>query len=88
MYQAFGYAYGVNFDEIKEPLNSFRTFNKFFTRELVDGARPISDELDINSVCSPCDGKILSHGVVDSTNCTIDCVKGSNYRLDEFLFGY
>jgi len=43
MYQAFGYAYGVNFDEIKEPLNSFRTFNKFFTRELVDSARPISD---------------------------------------------
>lgn len=30
----------------------------------------------------------MSHGEVDSTNCTIDCVKGNNYRLDEFLFGY
>jgi phosphatidylserine decarboxylase len=27
MYKAFGYFYGVNFEEIKEDLNSFRTFN-------------------------------------------------------------
>ena len=42
---------------------------------------------DLN-MCSPCDGKILSHGDVDSINCTIDCVKGNDYRLDEFLFGF
>jgi hypothetical protein len=27
MYKAFGFMYGVNFDEIDKPLNSFRTFN-------------------------------------------------------------
>jgi phosphatidylserine decarboxylase len=39
-------------------------------------------------MCSPCDGKIASHGKVDTVNCTIDCVKGHDYRLDEFLLGY
>ena len=39
------------------------------------------------SLCSPCDGKILRHGVVNNINCTIDCIKGYDYRLDEFLFG-
>jgi len=69
-------------------LNSFRTFNQFFTRELVENARPISDPQNINTVCSPCDGKILSWGEVDSTHGTIECIKGNSYRLDEFLFGY
>jgi phosphatidylserine decarboxylase len=27
IYKAFGSIYGVNFDEIKVPLNSFRNFN-------------------------------------------------------------
>ena len=39
------------------------------------------------TMCSPCDGRILSSGEVDSLNCTIDCIKGHNYRLDEFIFG-
>lgn len=66
MYKAFGNMYGVNFDEIKVPMNSFRTFNQFFTRELVENARPITDPLDVYSLVSPCDGKILSSGDVDS----------------------
>jgi phosphatidylserine decarboxylase len=80
--------YGVNWAEIKEPLNSFRTFNQFFTRELVDNARPIDKEHDLYSLCSPCDGRILSFGDVDSKQSTVDCVKGANYRVDEFLFGH
>jgi phosphatidylserine decarboxylase len=39
-------------------------------------------------MCSPVDGKILRHGDVDNINCTIDCIKGHDYRLDEFLFGF
>ena len=41
IYRAFGFLYGVNFNEIAEPLNSFRTFNQFFTRELIPDARKI-----------------------------------------------
>lgn len=88
MYQGFGYFYGVNFDEIKvDDINKFRTFNQFFTRELKEGSRSIENEGDTATLCSPCDGRVLSYGTVDSLNSTIDCVKGHTYRLDEFLFG-
>lgn len=80
--------YGVNFDEIKaDDINKFRTFNQFFTRELKEGSRTLENEGDHGTLCSPCDGRVLSHGTVDSVNSTIDCVKGHTYRLDEFLFG-
>ena len=89
IYRGFGWLYGVNFDEIKvDDINTFKTFNQFFTRELKDGARTIHEPDNEKSLCSPCDGKVLSFGNVDSLNCTIDCIKGHNYRLDEFLFGY
>ena len=35
-------AYNVDMSEGEEELNAFRTFNAFFTRKLVDGARPIA----------------------------------------------
>jgi len=89
LYSAFGKVYGVNFNDILvQDLNQFRTFNEFFTRELHPDARAIHDIQNDLNMCSPCDGKILSHGDVDSLNCTIDCIKGHNYRLDEFLFGF
>lgn len=63
MYQGFGYMYGVNFEEIKvDDINKFRTFNKFFTRELKEGSRTIENELDNKTMCSPCDGRVLSFG--------------------------
>ena len=37
---------------------------------------------------APCDGRVLSFGTVDSDMCTMDCIKGNAYRVDEFLFGY
>lgn len=81
--------YGVNFDEIKiDDINKFRTFNQFFTREIKDDARFIENEFYQKTLCSPCDGRILSYGTVDSLKSTIDCVKGHNYRLDEFIFGF
>lgn len=89
MYKGFGWIYGVNFDEIKvEDLNNFRTFNKFFTRELKEGSRKIDNEHDPLTLCSPCDGRVLSHGFVNNLTSCIDCIKGHNYQLDEFLFGY
>jgi phosphatidylserine decarboxylase precursor len=39
-------------------------------------------------MCSPVDGRILRHGDVNHANCTIDCIKGHEYRIDEFLFGF
>ena len=50
--------------------------------------RPIFEARETKTLCCPCDGKILSFGEVNSLKCTIDCLKGHDYRLDEFLFGY
>ena len=89
MYLAFGKLYGVNFEEIKvSDINQFRTFNQFFTREIKEDARNIVNEGDIKTICSPCDGRVLSFGMVDSLKTSMDCIKGHSYRLDEFLFGY
>lgn len=89
VYLGFGKLYGVDFSDILvEDLNEFRTFNQFFTRELKPEARQIDDRSNEKSMCSPCDGRILSFGEVNTLKCTIDCIKGHEYRLDEFLFGY
>lgn len=53
-YRTFGNVFGVDFDEVKEPLDSFASLNAFFVRELKDGARPIDAAAD--AVVSPCDG--------------------------------
>jgi phosphatidylserine decarboxylase len=88
-YKSFGVLYGVNFDEIKiKDLNQFRTWNQFFTRELEEGARVIVGENDEKTLVSPCDGKIMRIGQIDSDASSIACVKGNDYRLDEFLLGY
>ena len=39
-------------------------------------------------MCSPCDGRVLSCGKINSEYSTIDCVKGRSYILDEFMLGY
>ncbi len=88
LYRAFGKAYGVNFDEIKEGnLANFRCFNEFFTRELKEEARPIENEYSKTSLASPVDARVLTIGEVDTVGSRIDCIKGHSYPLDEFLFG-
>jgi len=69
-------------------LRDFETFNKFFTRELKDGVRKIQNPKDMNTITSPCDGRVLTCGEISTANSTIDCVKGRSYRLDEFMLGY
>lgn len=69
-------------------LKFYENFNRFFTRKLREGVRKITKPKDKTHMCSPCDGRVLSHGEVSSIDSTIDCVKGRSYRLDEFLLGY
>jgi phosphatidylserine decarboxylase len=89
IYGAFGKVYGINFSEMKiESLTEFETFNKFFTRELKDGVRTISNPEVHTNLCSPCDGTVLTCGLINQKENTIDCVKGRSYRLDEFMLGH
>lgn len=80
--------YGVNFEEMKHTdLKFYETFNKFFTRELKEGARKIEGPSDKTTITSPCDGRVLSFGEISTSDATIDCVKGRSYGLDEFMLG-
>lgn len=68
-------------------LKFYETFNKFFTRELKEGARNVERVEDQTTISSPCDGRVLSCGEISTADATIDCVKGRSYRLDEFMLG-
>jgi phosphatidylserine decarboxylase len=78
----FARAYGVDLTEAANAdLDSFATFNEFFTRELKAGARPIADGAD--TIAAPADGVLTEHGPVDGGR--IYQAKGSPYTLAELL---
>jgi phosphatidylserine decarboxylase len=76
-------AYGINMQEakLKQP-SDFATFNDFFTRELAEGARTISDNDDL---CYPVDGAISQQG--DIVDGQLIQAKGFNYSLTSLLGG-
>jgi len=74
--------------EVSDPdFASYETFTKFFTRTLKAGVRNVAEPSNGKSMCSPCDGRVLTWGLINSEFSTIDCVKGRSYRLDEFMLG-
>ena len=89
MIRLFSAVYGVKIEEAtRDRFEQYNTFTDFFTRTLKPEARVISAKDDETSICSPCDGRILTIGKVCTIDSTIDCVKGRSYRLDEFLLGH
>jgi phosphatidylserine decarboxylase len=87
LFGLFSWIYGVKINEATRRFSEYRTFTDFFTRLLKPGIRPIYRETDPYSLCAPCDGTVLSKGIINSVDSTIDCVKGRSYRLDEFMLG-
>lgn len=55
--------YGINVDEIAQPVGSFTTFNDFFTRTLKPHVRPIPHDPQV--IISPADGNVL---VIENVN--------------------
>ena len=90
LYHWFSNYMGIKLNELPAgtDLNHFTSFNEFFTRQIDLSIRPIADANDSTTLCSPCDGTIVSTGSVNTAKCTIDCVKGYDYMLEEFLFGH
>lgn len=87
-YGSFGRFYGVKMEEAEiERFDHYRDFTAFFTRRLKKDARIIDQPNDINTMCSPCDGRVMSFGDIGRNDSNIDCVKGRSYRLDEFMTG-
>jgi phosphatidylserine decarboxylase len=78
----FAQAYGVDLTEAANgDLESYATFNEFFTRELKPGARPIAAGADV--VISPADGVLTEHGAVEGGH--LYQAKGRAYTLQELL---
>jgi len=65
----------------RKNINEYKSFNDFFTRELSLNNRPIAENVKL--IISPVDGTVAQFGSIKSGQ--LMQVKGTNYRLDEFL---
>ena len=73
---------GVDWSEARrQEYADYQTFNDFFTRELVDGARVVDP--DPQAFVSPCDGRISQCGRI--TNDRILQAKGHHYTIRSLL---
>ncbi len=79
--RAFVRAYDVDLSEVEVPEGGFRTFDEFFTRRLVDGARVVDP--DPRALVSPADGRVEDLGEITSTGQLI--VKGQPYTVADLL---
>lgn len=80
---AFVRAYDVDVREAVVPEGGYRSFNEFFTRALVSGARPIDE--DPSALLSPADGKLEDFGPVRPGGSIT--IKGKPYDVAELLGG-
>ncbi|MBK8941927.1 MAG: phosphatidylserine decarboxylase [Polyangiaceae bacterium] len=78
---AFVKAYSVDLDEAIRPSGAFESFDAFFTRELVPGARPVCPDPD--AIVSPSDGRLDALGPVERDGRFE--VKGRPYSAQELL---
>lgn len=79
--RAFGRTFGVDFAEVRDPLDSFGSVQEFFVRALKDGARPVDPAP--SSLVSPCDGAWGASGVVEQGQALQ--VKGRPYSVAALL---
>jgi phosphatidylserine decarboxylase len=78
----FAKAYGVDLTEAANAdLESYATFNDFFTRELKVGARPIAG--GAATIVAPSDGVLTEHGAIDGGH--LYQAKGRAYTLGALL---
>jgi phosphatidylserine decarboxylase len=80
-FRRFAASFGLNLDEVKAPLTSFKSFDAFFTRELKPEARPISDQAF--TLVSPVDAHVLEFGHIHQGQ--LIQAKGVAYSLQDFL---
>lgn len=79
--RSYAWTWGVNMEEVRDPLTSFRSMQEFFVRHLKDSARPIEPADD--AFVSPCDGAWGASGTVAQGQ--LLQVKGRPYSLAELL---
>ena len=80
--RAYVRAYAVDLSDVADPVESFPTFNAFFTRRLKDGARPVSAEA--GAMVSPADSRLSSIGKIPREG-RLDQIKGRTYEIAKLL---
>ena len=79
LFRWFARRYGVQLVEVDGELDDYRSLQAFFRRALRSGARPV----DAAPLVWPCDGKIVTTGVI--RNGRLLQVKGKDYGLADLL---
>ncbi|CAL4959339.1 unnamed protein product [Urochloa decumbens] len=73
----------INMDEVKDPIESFKTFNEFFIRGLKPGARPIAyGDQDSIATCAA-DSRLMAFSSVDES--TRLWIKGRKFSIEGLL---
>lgn len=78
---AFVRAYGVDLSEVAMPEAGFRTFDEFFTRRLLEGARVVDPNPE--ALVSPADGRLEDLGRLNASSEL--WVKGQRYSAADLL---
>lgn len=73
------FADDLNLEESRK--RQFRSLHDCFTRELVPGARSFDSRVSV--ACSPCDGVVGAHGVIEGTR--VFQAKGFPYELEDLI---
>jgi phosphatidylserine decarboxylase len=81
--EKFIQTYGVNVEEVEQPLDSYHTFNDFFARRLKPGARPIAAPDDDSIIVSPADCRLLVFPSVQDTSRI--WLKGQDFTIASLL---
>ena len=76
--------YGVNMNEaLEQDINTFKSFNHFFTRELNSNVRPLTTTP--NAIACPADGTVSQAGKINDGD--IFQAKGKNFTVTDLLGG-
>jgi phosphatidylserine decarboxylase len=78
-----GYAawYGIDREDLVQPLSAYPSLADFFVRDLRPGARPLPDEA--NRLLCPVDGTLRSIGEIRDS--WLEQIKGQRYSIDSLL---
>lgn len=80
---AFIAFHNLNIDEIRDPLDSYKTFNEFFYRRLKPDARPISNPDDPATLVSCADCRMMAFQTVNDA--TRIWIKGREFSVARLL---
>ncbi|CUA68523.1 phosphatidylserine decarboxylase [Rhizoctonia solani] len=77
--------HNLNVDEIKDPLDSFKSFNEFFYRKLKETARPVEEPGNPSRIVSCADCRMMAFETVSEA--TRLWIKGREFSVNRLLGG-